>query len=88
MRTVRDEPWLSHLALFCPLFRLIPRRSLVKCGSTNAGFPSTDVKKYVYNQAGNEGTFPAAPTSYRVGVLDEEGEPLPKGFEKQPFFKG
>ena len=34
------------------------------------------VADYVYNQAGNpEG-------HYRVGVFDEEGKPLPKGFER------
>ena len=46
------------------------------------GFPSVDVAKYVYNQAGNPGTFPDAPTTYRVGLLDDEGEPLPRGFER------
>ena len=46
------------------------------------GFPSTDVSKYVYNQAGNDGSFPESPSSYRVGQLDEDGEPLPKGFER------
>ena len=46
------------------------------------GFPSRDVKKYVYNQAGNDGAFPSALTHYRVGQLDDFGEPLPKGFEK------
>ena len=35
------------------------------------------VVDYVFNQAGNpEG-------QYRVGVFDEEGRPLPKGFERR-----
>ena len=38
------------------------------------GFPSTDVSKYAYNQAGNEGS-----KTYLVGLLDANGEPLPKG---------
>jgi hypothetical protein len=38
------------------------------------GFPSKDVKNYAYNSAGNKGS-----KTYRVGMLDADGRPLPKG---------